>query len=162
MKVYITYFRYDRNENYDIYEVGRNKNKMIKNYRETHLPEFLEYGPDDVSYLILKEVDLTKSDFDNLIRLSKNNKDYDRDIIDFMTNIHEMTGEEIFYVSGDLNWDVLDFFINSGTYCLEDLLGIDPDTIDEDELSELCQERLWCDSEDNIFRNVLNDFLDNN
>ena len=160
MKVYVTYYRYDRNENYDIYEVSKNKKEVIKNYRETHLPEFLEYGPDDVSYLILKEVDLTKSEYDKLVRLSKSEKDYDTDVIDFMTDIHEMEGEEIFYVSGELNWDVLNFFMNSGLYCLDDLLGEDTDTLDEDELYELCQERLWYDSEDNIFRSVLNDFLE--
>ena len=161
MKVYVTYFRYDRNENYSIYEVSKNKKEVIKNYRETHLPEFLEYGPDDVSYLVLKEVDLTKSKYDKLIRLSESEKDYDTEVIDFMTDIHEMEGEEIFYVSGDLNWEVLDFFMNSGRYDLDDLLGEDTDTLDEDELCELCQERLWCNDEDDIFNNVLQDFLEN-
>ena len=55
MKVYVTYFRYDRNENYNIYDVSLNKEKSMKKFNDEFLPNFLEYGPDDVSYLILKE-----------------------------------------------------------------------------------------------------------
>ncbi len=161
MKVYVTYFRYDRNENYDIYDVSLNKEKSIKKFNDEFLPNFLEYGPDDVSYLILKEVELTRSEYRELIRLSKKDGDYDQEVIEFMTDIHEREGDELNYVSGDLNWEVLDFFMNSGRYDLDDLLGVDTDTLDEDELLELCQERLWYDEEDNIFNDVLQDYLEN-
>jgi hypothetical protein len=162
MKVYVSYFRYDRNENYSIYDVSLDRDKSIKKYQDELLPDFLGYGPDDVSYLILKEVELTKSDYDELIRLSKIDEDYVREVIEFMTTkVHEEDGEEIFYVSGDLNWDILDFFMTSGLYDLDDLLGVDTSTLDEDELSEQCQERLWYDDEDNIFNSVLKDFLNN-
>lgn len=162
MKVYVSYFRYDRNENYSTYDVSLDRDKSIEKYQNELLPNFLGYGPDDVSYLILKEVDLSKSDYDELIRLSKINEDYNREVIDFMTTkVHEEDGEEIFYVSGELNWDVLDFFMTSGLYDLDSLLGEDTSTLDEDELLELCQERLWYDEEDNIFNSVLKDFLNN-
>jgi hypothetical protein len=162
MKVYVSYFRYDRNENYSIYDVSLDRDKSIEKYQNELLPDFLGYGPDDVSYLILKEVELTKSDYNELIRLSKIGKDYVREVIDFMTTkVHEEDGEEIFYVNGDLNWDILDFFMTSGLYDLDDLLGVDTSTLDEDELQELCQERLWYDEEDNIFNSVLKDFLNN-
>lgn len=160
MKVYVSYFRYDRNENYSIYDVSLDRNKSIEKYQNELLPNFLGYGPDDVSYLILKEVELTKSDYDELIRLSKIDEDYVREVIEFMTNkIHEEDGEEIFYVNGELNWEILDFFMTSGLYDLDSLLGVDTSTIDEDDLQELCQERLWYDEEDNIFNSVLKDFL---
>lgn len=162
MKVYVSYYRYDRNENYSIYDVSLDRDKSIETYQNELLPDFLGYGPDDVSYLILKEVELTKSDYDELIRLSKIDEDYVREIIDFMTTkVHEKDGEEIFYVSGDLNWEILDFFMTSGLYDLDDLLGVDTSTLDEDDLQELCQERLWEDEEDDIFNSVLNDFLNN-
>ena len=161
MKVYVTYFRYDRNENYNIYDVSLNKEKSTKKFDNEFLPNFLDYGPDDVSYLILKEVDLTGSEYRELIRLSKKDEDYDREVIEFMTDIHEREGVEINYVSGDLNWEVLDFFMNSGRYDLDDLLGVDTDTLDEDELSDLCQQRLWYDDEDDISGDVLQDYLEN-
>ena len=160
MKVYVSYFRYDRNENYSIYDVSLDRDKSIEKYQNELLPNFLGYGPDDVSYLILKEVELTKSDYDELIRLSKIDEDYVREIIEFMTNkVHEEDGEEIFYVNGELNWEILDFFMTSGLYDLDSLLGVDTSTVDEDDLQELCQERLWYDEEDNIFNSVLKDFL---
>lgn len=159
MKVYVSYFRYDRNENYSIYDVSLDRDKSIEKYQNELLPNFLGYGPDDVSYLILKEVELTKSDYDELIRLSKIDEDYVREVIEFMTNkVHEEDGEEIFYVNGELNWEILDFFMTSGLYDLDSLLGVDTSTIDEDDLQDLCQERLW-DDEDNIFNSVLKDFL---
>lgn len=161
MKVYVSYFRYDRNENYSIYDVSLDRDKSIEKYQNELLPNFLGYGPDDVSYLILKEVELTKSDYDELIRLSKIDEDYVREIIEFMTNkVHEEDGEEIFYVNGELNWEILDFFMTSGLYDLDSLLGVDTSTIDEDDLQDLCQERLW-DEEDTIFNSVLKDFLNN-
>lgn len=159
MKVYVSYFRYDRNENYSIYDVSLDRDKSIEKYQNELLPNFLGYGPDDVSYLILKEVELTKSDYDELIRLSKIDEDYVREVIEFMTNkVHEEDGEEIFYVNGELNWEILDFFMTSGLYDLDSLLGVDTSTIDEDDLQDLCQERLW-DEEDTIFNSVLKDFL---
>lgn len=162
MKVYVSYFRYDRNENYSIYDVSLDRDKSIEKYQDELLPDFLGYGPDDVSYLILKEVELTKSDYNELIRLSKIDEDYVREVIEFMTTkVHEGEGEEIFYVSGDLNWEILDFFKTSGLYDLDDLLGVDTSTLDEDEFSEKCQDRLWNDEEDNIFNSVLKDFLNN-
>jgi hypothetical protein len=160
MKVYVSYFRYDRNENYSIYDVSLDRDKSIEKYQNELLPNFLGYGPDDVSYLILKEVELTKSDYDELIRLSKIDEDYVREVIEFMTNkVHEEDGEEIFYVNGELNWEILDFFMTSGLYDLDSLLGVDTSTIDEDDLQDLCQERLWYDDEDNIFNSILKDFL---
>lgn len=160
MKVYVSYFRYDRNENYSIYDVSLDRDKSIEKYQNELLPNFLGYGPDDVSYLILKEVELSKSDYDELIRLSKIDEDYVREVIEFMTNkVHEEDGEEIFYVNGELNWDILNFFMTSGLYDLDSLLGVDTSTVDEDDLQELCQERLWYDEEDNIFNSVLKDFL---
>lgn len=162
MKVYVSYYRYDRNENYSIYDVSLDRGKSIKKFQDELLPNFLGYGPDDVSYLILKEVKLTKSDYNELIRLSKIDEDYIREVIEFMTTkVHEEDGEEIFYVNGEMNWDVLEFFMTSGLYDLDSLLGVDTDTLDEEDLRDLCQERLWEDDEDDIFNSVLKDYLNN-
>ena len=159
MKVYVSYFRYDRNENYSIYDISLDKDKSIKNFRENLLVDFLGYGPDDVSYLILKEVELTISQYNELLRLSKIDGDYIKEVIEFMTNnVHEEDGEEIFYINGELNWEILEFFQTSNLYDLDTLLGVDTSTLDEDDLSELCQEKLWS-GDDDFFKKVVNDFL---
>ena len=157
MKVYITYFRYDRDENYEIYRVDLNRQSSVKDYKENQLPNFLGYGPDDVSYLILKEVDLTPSEYSELLRLSKKTNDYDRETIDFMIDIHDGDGEEIFFDSGDTIWEVLDFFIDSGVFDLESILMIDEEDYDDDELRELCQEKLFED--DDLFDFVLKTYI---
>lgn len=164
MKVYITYFRYDRNENFCIHDIGYDKDESIERYQKELLPDFLSYGPDDVSYFILKVVDLTTDEHEELIRVSTiEESDYNEELIRFMTDIHERDGEELLYVTGELNWEVLDFFIRSGLYDLNELLGVDTSTLSEDDLSELCQEKLWYDSNDDesLFRKVLQDFLNN-
>ena len=157
MKVYITYFRYDRNENYDIYHINLNKRSSIRHLKEHDVPSFLGYGPDDVSYLVLKEVDMSKSDLTTLINLSINSRDYDNELIKFMTEIHESDGEEIYFSSGDEVWEVLEFFRTSGTYDLDTLLGTDTSTLDEDELKEQCQELVFND--DNLWDKVLKDYI---
>jgi hypothetical protein len=157
MKVYITYFRYDRNENYDIYHIDLSKKSSIKHLKEHDVPSFLGYGPDDVSYLVLKEVDMSKSDLTTLINLSINSRDYDNELIKFMTEIHEGDGEEIYFTSGDEVWEVLEYFRTSGNYDLDTLLGVDTSSVDDDDLSEMCQEKLFED--DDLFDKVLKDYI---
>jgi hypothetical protein len=157
MKVYITYFRYDRNENYDIYHIDLSKRSSIKHLKEHDVPSFLGYGPDDVSYLVLKEVDMSKSDLTTLINLSINSRDYDNELIKFMTEIHEGDGEEIYFTSGDEVWEVLEYFRTSGNYDLDTLLGVDTSSVDDDDLSEMCQEKLFED--DDLFDKVLKDYI---
>ncbi len=157
MKVYITYFRYDRDENYDIYHIDLNKRNSLTHFRED-VHSFLSYGPDDVSYLILKEVDMTKTDLTTLIELYGHSKDYDRELIDFMTDIHDGDGEEIYFTSGDEVWEVLNFFCESGEYDLDTLLGVDTKSLDEDDLKDLCQELLFGCS-DELWYKILNDYI---
>lgn len=157
MKVYITYFRYDRGENYSIYHIDLYKKSSINHFKTTDLPSFLSYGPDDVSYLVLKEVEMSKKDFNTLILLSEKKEDYDNEVIDFMDQIHDGDGDEIFYTSGDEVWEVLEFFKTSGNYDLDSMLGCDTDSIDDDDLKEMCQEKLFDD--DDLFDEVLKDYI---
>lgn len=159
MKVYITYFRYDRDENYSIYHIDFNKRSSIKHYKEEDLPSFLGYGPDDVSILTLQEVDLTKTQLTELIRLYGRGKDYDQELIDFMIPIFDNNyGDScIFSDSGDTVWEVLEFFRTSGHYDLDSLLGEDTSDYDEDCLEEMCQDKLFDD--DKLFEQVLKDYI---
>jgi hypothetical protein len=157
MNVYITYFRYDRDEQYSIYHIDFTKRSSINHFKTKDLPSFLGYGPDDVSYLVLKEVDLSKIELTRLIELYSNSKDNDRELIDFMTDIHDRNGEEIYFTSGDEVWEVLEYFRTSGNYDLDTLLGVDTSSVDDDDLSEMCQEKLFED--DDLFDKVLKDYI---
>lgn len=159
MKVYITYFRYDRNENYDIYHLDLCKKSSLIHYKKEDLPSFLGYGPDDVSYLVLKEVDLSKTELTRLINMYCRSKDYDHELIEFMTEIHEGDGEEIYFTSGCEVWEVLEFFRTSGNYDLDTLLGTDTEDLDEDELKEQCQELVFND--DQLWEKVLSEYIRN-
>ena len=110
MKVYITYFRYDRDENYTIYHIDLNKKSSIKHYKETDLPEFLGYGPDDVSILVLQEVEMTKTELTELIHLYGKGEDYDRELINFMIPIFENDEGCIFYDGCETNYDFGKFY----------------------------------------------------
>ncbi len=159
MKVYITYFRYDRDENYSIYHIDLNKKNSIRHYKEEDLPSFLGYGPDDVSVLTLQEVEMSKSELTELIRLYGKNKDYDRELIDFMTPIFsENCYDPIYLDSGDTVWEVINFFIDSGLYDIDDYITTPP--TDPDDLCQVVTDLLFDD--DDLFNKVLRDFINSN
>ena len=55
--VYLTLFRYDRGEQLSVYSVSDTLDEEKKNWRD-NLINFLGYGPDDVSLLLLCQVTL--------------------------------------------------------------------------------------------------------
>jgi hypothetical protein len=158
MKIYLTYYRYDRDENYDIYHLDFTKKSSIQHWKDKDLPSFLGYGPDDVSYLVLKEVDISKTDLTKLIELYVSSKECDTELINFMTQIHYGDGEEIFFTSGDEIWEVLEFFRDSGKYDLSTLFGVDVDTLEDDDITDKCQELLFGGSDD-LGEKVLKDYI---
>ena len=79
MKVYLTYFRYDRGECYSIYNLDTSLNRSLKSWKEKDLPNFLGYGPDDVSQLYLVKCDLTKSEVQVLTDFMNSTEDYNKD-----------------------------------------------------------------------------------
>lgn len=156
MKVYVTYFRYDRGETYSLYHIDKNRSSSIQHYKETDLPSFLEYGPDDVSQLYLVRCDLTKSDFDFLKDHMENSTDeYDVEFYGIMEDLHDtVDNDDIIYSdTGDTNWELIDFFRDN--YNLEDYLSNVPE--DEDELSDEIQEVLF--NNDKVYKMVLTDYI---
>lgn len=151
MKTYITYFRYDRGENYSIYNLETSLKRSIKSWKEKDLPSFLSYGPDDVSQLYLVKVDLPKTDVEII-----KEKSCDRDFYRIMDNIHK-NSKEVCSTSGDEIWDVVEFF------CKYFRRYIDPDKYmtsiptDKDELREVLQEVLF--DNDDVFDMVLKYYI---
>lgn len=158
MKIYLTYFRYDRDEDYSIYHIDLNKKNSIKHYKEEDLPHFLSMGPDDVSVLVLQEVEMSKSEFNTLLNLYQDSKDCDTELIDFMIPIYDRTDNFICYDGCDTLYEIIDFFIDSGKYNLDNYF--DTSTIDPDDLKEKVVDLLFED--DNLFDKVMKDYIDLN
>lgn len=60
MKVYITYDRYEHNEWFYVYYIGRNYDKAYKHCIEEDLPSFISYGPDDCHSFQLQELEMSE------------------------------------------------------------------------------------------------------
>jgi hypothetical protein len=163
MKVYLTYFRYDRGECYSIYNIETNLKRSLKSWKEKDLPNFLGYGPDDVSQLYLVKCDLTKSEVQLIKDFMESDKDYDKDFYDLMsTKVHDCY-EEICCTSGDEVWEVVDFVCE---YCRTTVLFTEflpyHSTLnfdDEDELREQIQEIIF-DNDDKMWETVLKKYID--
>lgn len=157
MRVYITYFRYDRGESYSIYHIDRNKSSAIKHYKEEDLPHFLGYGPDDVSQLYLVKCDLTKSDYEFLKSCSEDSEISETDVefYGIMEDINDTWDENdlIYSDTGDTNMEVLDFFIQF--YRHKDYLSDVPE--DKDELRDQLSEVLF--NNEQVYEAVLKNYI---
>jgi hypothetical protein len=134
----------------------------LKSWKEKDLPNFLGYGPDDVSQLYLVKCDLTKSEVQLIKDFMNSNKDYDKDFYDLMgTKVHDQY-EEICCTSGDEIWEVVDFVCE---YCRTVVLYTEflpyhstLDFNDKDELRDQIQEIIFND--DKIWETVLKKYIE--
>jgi hypothetical protein len=160
MKVYLTYFRYDRGECYSIYNLDTSLNRSLKSWKEKDLPNFLGYGPDDVSQLYLVKCDLTKSEVQLIMDFMNSNQEYDEDFYDLMDNKVHDHYEEICSTSGDEILEVVDFVCE---YCRTYLLynyfqNYNLNFNDEDELKEQIHEIIFTD--DQIWDVVIKKYIE--
>lgn len=98
MRVYVVFDRYEGNEWIDVFRVGTNREESIKHYKETDLPNFIYFGPDDCHAFQLVEVEMTKTQFKKLLYWVKEfggcgGTEKDRDFYDFMVDMYEEKGE---------------------------------------------------------------------
>ena len=160
MKIYLTYFRYDRGETYTIYNLDTSFQRSLKSLKETDLPNFLGYGPDDVSQLYLVKCNLTKSEIQIIKDFMESDEEYDKDFWDLMKKIDDCT-EELYCTSGDEVWSVVDFVCEyCKTYILFDEFHSHYSTLnfdDEDELKEQIQEIIFND--DKLWEKILKKYI---
>lgn len=162
MTVYITYFRYSRDENYTIYHIDLDETRVREHYKEEDLPSFLSYGPDDESTLVCQEVTMSKTEYDKLLELSEKIEDYDRETISFLTPIYDRANEFIYSDSCETNLDLIDYFIECGKYDMSDYLepDLDLEDITTEELREILIDKVW--SDENLYQEVLKSFIKDN
>ena len=161
MKVYLTYFRYDRGEYYSIYNLDTSLQRSVKSWKENDLPNFLGYGPDDVSQLYLVKCDLTKDEVQLIKDFMESGKEYDKDFYDLMEQLHDRN-EEIYSTTGDECWSVVEFVCE---YCRTNLLFVEFHNYystlnfnDEDELRDQIQELIFND--DDLWDKVLKKYIE--
>ena len=160
MKIYLTYFRYDRGECYSIYNIETNLKRSLKHWTDEDLPDFLGYGPDDVSQLYLVRCDLTKSEVQVIKDFMESDEEYNKDFWDLMEKIDD-TGEEICCTSGDEVWSVVEFVCEyCRTYLLYNLMSKYIPNLnfnDKDELKEQVQEIIFND--DDLWDEILKIYI---
>lgn len=136
MNVYIAYDRYERDEWYALYGVETNKRRAIKKFLEEHLPDFLDYGPDDCHSFQLQKVVLTAREYKELLYLDEHGSD--EDIKEFLMPIYDEDDfevETLYCTDGCTdNWEIFEL------YCEE--IGVSKD--DEDAYNE-AQEKFFND-----------------
>jgi hypothetical protein len=98
MRVYVVFDRYEHNEWINVFYVGTDREESIKHCKETDLPDFICYGPDDCHSFQLVEVEMTKTRFKKLLDWveqfgSCEGTKKDRDFYDFMVDMYEERGE---------------------------------------------------------------------
>ena len=102
MIVYICYDRYENDEWINVEYIGTDKDESIRKVKEEILPDFLCYGPDDCHSFQLQMVEMTKRDYNQLMKWyndptislekhgdSVNNSDY----FNFMCELYDLTGQ---------------------------------------------------------------------
>lgn len=87
-EVYIIFDRYEHNEWFSVYHLGVNEEKAWRYFRETALPDFLNYGPDDCHSFQMQCV--TMSDYKyRKLRALVNASDKEHELHEFMLDIYE-------------------------------------------------------------------------
>ena len=112
MRVYVTYSRYDRGESYSIYHIDTSMRSSVQHWKEKDLPNFLGYGPDDVSQLYLIRCDLTGPEIEVLQEARTSQSDFDIEFENLMDSIHEEVDEDdiIYLTSGEECFEILEWF----------------------------------------------------
>jgi hypothetical protein len=112
MRVYVTYFRYDRGESSSVYHIDTSLKSSYQHWKEEDLPSFLGYGPDDVSQLYLIRCNLTKTEIEVLKESIISPSDFDIEFDNLMDSIHEEVDEDdvLCQTSGDECFEVLEWF----------------------------------------------------
>ena len=144
MKVYICFDRYERNEWFNVFHIGTRKSDSIKKVKEEILPDFIDYGPDDCHSFQLVIVDMTKRDYEQLLKWNseencpENYGEESSDYFKWLCELYDIIGMydcDLISTDGCSDfYEILKFYGR--------LKGIDPEDFEdyEDELQEeLCE-----------------------
>ena len=136
MNAYITYDRYEHDEDHSLYYIGTNRKEAMARFKEVDLPDFLSMGPDDCHTFLLQKVNMTRAEYNHLIKLkTRTESDYDPDaeleIGDFLTKCYGDHSGIIYDTDGDS--DMMEIF---ALFIATEHPGLDEES---DEYSELWQ-----------------------
>lgn len=159
MKVYICYDRYERDEWYSVEYIGTDRDESIKKVKEEILPDFLCYGPDDCHSFQLQVVEMSKKDYNQLLKWdsdpSQKLENYgtgNSDYFEFMCQLYDLTGEyDCCLISTDGCSDFYEMIKYYGQ-----MKGIDPEDFEdyEDELQEE-----FCSMDDKECREIIKKYV---
>ena len=162
MKVYICYDRYEHNEFFNVEYVGTRKRDSLKKVKEEILPDFLSYGPDDCHSFQLQVIDLTKKQYEQLLKwMEEENQTLENygkessDFFKFMCEVYQqMTYDDcLVYTDGCSDFPEICQFYGQ-------LKGIDPEDYDDDTEYELQVE--LCDMDDDKCKEIIRQYIKEN
>jgi hypothetical protein len=163
MVVYICYDRYEHNEWFNVFEVSTDRDESYRKCKETHLPDFICYGPDDCHSFQLQMVEMTKRDYNQLMKwfndptqsLENHGKD-SSDYFKFMCELYDLTGEyNCCLISTDGCSDIYEIIKFYGK-----MKGLNPDDLDDDQENGL-QEELF-DMDDDKCLEIIKKYVEEN
>lgn len=158
MKVYITYDRYERDEWFNIFRVGTDREESIRLCKEQDLVDFISYGPDDCHSFQLQEIEMTQEEYDQFkkwVEEDPNPENFGKsssELFKFMVELFDSTGvmgDDSVIISTDGctdNVDVIHFYGKQK--------GLD--TTDDDIYYDL-EEELFNDEE--LYEKVLKEYI---
>ena len=149
MLVYITYDRYEHDEWFNVYFLGRNYDKAYKHCIEEDLPNFISYGPDDCHSFQLQELEMSEYMYRKLrkwVNAEKLTHKEQEEFDELMERIYdgEFTTETFLFTDG-----CTDMFEIIGYHCGEKPEQSDYD--DDDEYEEAMAE--YQNSVDELYTN---------
>lgn len=156
MKVYIIYDRYERNEWFSVHYIGTRKSDSIKEFKEKCLPDFLCYGPDDCHSYQLQVVSMTKNEYEQLKKWSKEvgtiedyKDDENRDFYEFMCDVYD---ECDWSIGGNVLMctDGCSEYSNIVRYYGMEVKGLDSDVVNDDDW-------IYTDEYNEYYEEVMND-----
>lgn len=165
MKVYIIYDRYENDEWFYVYSIGTSMDDMVRKCKEECLPDFLEYGPDDCHSFQLVEVELTKKQYEQLLKWYKDDTqsleyygDESSDYYNFMCDLYDDQFETETIISTDGCSDFYEIIkYYSVMYKNKEVEDVDDiDWLYSDECEEF-QEELFNDDE--LSRKVIREYV---
>lgn len=155
MNVYITYYRYDRGEDFSLYHVDLTETGSESHWYEEDVIDFHSYGPDDVSQLYRSVIDLTPQEYCLLLWFMNSSKGYDPEFFKLMEKIHKES-IELDSTYGGSCFEFIRHFLSSEDFNVEeyfsDGLPDDEDEVVDEVMSLLC-------SDDELFNRVLRSYF---
>ena len=157
MKVYITYDRYEHDEWYQVYYISTNKQDSYTHCKKVDLVDFISYGPDDCHSFQLQEVNMTKKQYEQLVKWNNDNESLDDSDSPYYQFMYDLYNNGTNITNELIQTDGCSDMYELVSYYGVNFKGKDEDFSDEDDDYYDYQEELYEDED--LFKKVLESYI---